>query len=93
MELHFTPGGDGVTLVDYKEPQEGKPFRPTALIEKICKHLQVFPGASKNDLRKLGKHEWVDRAITELLAEKIIKVTKRGQRTIFELQTVPLSAD
>jgi hypothetical protein len=89
MELHFTPRGDGVTLVDFNEPEEGKPFKPTALMAKICEYLEVFPDASKNDLRKLGKHEWVDKAISMLAAEGTIVVRKRGQRTIFELKTVP----
>jgi hypothetical protein len=93
MELHFTPRGDGVTLVEFNEPQEGKPFKPTAIMAKIIAHLEVFPDASKNDLRKLGKHEWVDRAIAELVSEGRIKATQRGQkRTIFELQSVPLKA-
>jgi hypothetical protein len=52
---------------------------------KICEYLEAFPDASKNDLRKLGKHEWVDKAVSELVAEGKLKVTKEGQRTKFTL--------
>ncbi len=81
-EINFTPK-EGKTLVTFQEPVEGKPFKPTAIMAKICKHLELFPDSSKRDLYHLGAHEWVEEAITHLVKDGFLNVTKIGQRVKF----------
>ena len=59
------------------EGQAGE-FVPTYLMEKISRHLEVYPGASKNDLRSLGKHAYIDEAIMKLVPV-YVRVESRGQ--------------
>ncbi len=62
-----------------------EPGKPTALMAKICQHIELFPGATKNKLRDLGNHEWVDKAIAHLVADGFVKVIKDGKRLRFEI--------
>lgn len=72
----FTPNGDGTTRVEFVEIVE-RPFKPTALMQKVHDYLTGHPGASKTDLRKLGgKAKYIDRAIELLIQEGYISVTK-----------------
>ena len=41
-EINFTPL-EGTTHVAFQEPVEGKPFKPTAIMAKICEHLESSP--------------------------------------------------
>jgi hypothetical protein len=84
VEIHFTPESD-LTRVDFKEPADAKAFKPTTLMAKICQHIECFPDASKNDLRKLGSHEWVDKAIAHLVSDAFMRITKEGKRLRFEI--------
>jgi hypothetical protein len=80
-EISFTPS-NGITEVKFERPTGG-PFVPTALMGKICKHLEISPDASQNDLRKLGKSQYVDQAIHELHARAHIGIGSKGQRKTF----------
>ena len=85
-EIHFTPSPacDDTTVVEFREPTEsGKQFKPTVIMAKICEHLEIFPDATRNDLRELGKHDWVDKAIKQLVSDGFMSVTKHGQRMKF----------
>jgi len=82
VEIGFTPESDA-TRVDFKEPVDAKAFQPTVLMTKICRHLKLSPNASKNDLRALGKSQYVDQAIEELAKGGHIKIGSEGQRHTF----------
>lgn len=83
-EIHFTPGVYH-TEVEFKQPAPKGEFRPTAIMDKIVNHLRVMPDASKNDLRRLGKAEYVDTALRLLAEENIISIIRCGQRMRFQL--------
>lgn len=83
-EVHFTPD-DEKTSVEFRLPPAPGEFRPTAIMEKIKAHLTLYMGASKRDLRGLGKHDAVDRAIEILLAEGEIEARKVGQKLEFKM--------
>jgi len=87
-ELHFTPGADGRTITAFREPaekQEG-PFRPTAIMEKIRKHLTVYDTATKRTLRDLGNHKAAELAIDLMVTEGEITMSQKGQSQIFSLK-------
>lgn len=84
-EITFTPLGGDRTDVAFEEPVDGKPFKPTAIMAKVCEHLASWPNASKNDLRRLGKSQYVDQAIDELVAGGFLAVSTKGQRMSFTL--------
>jgi hypothetical protein len=68
--------------VDLVAPDQtaGK-FRPTGYMENVSRHLTLYPGASKNDLRKnLGNGEYVDAAVKCLADERYVEVKPEGQR-------------
>lgn len=88
-ELHFTPGVDGRTIAEFREPAEraeGEKFRPTVIMEKIRKHLSTFNTATKTALRGLGKSQAVDAAIFIMLEEGEITVSALGKSTIYTLK-------
>ncbi|MEI6070524.1 MAG: AAA family ATPase [Verrucomicrobiae bacterium] len=87
-ELHFSPGADGRTITEFREPQDSGSgtFRPTAIMEKIRKHLALFDTASKRSLRELGKSQAVDAAISVMLEEGEIEVSTSGQSHVFSLK-------
>ena len=84
--LSFAPDGTGITRYDFTCDVKAKSNTHAALKAKSCSHLAEFPNATKNDLRKLGKHEWVDRAVNELVDEGQLSVSKQGQRNVFTLR-------
>jgi len=85
-EVHFTPGLE-TTAVEFRPPQPKADFRPTAIMEKIIKHLEIYDTATKTELRKMGNHEWADKAIDTLVIEGAITVTRQGQKMTFSLPT------
>jgi hypothetical protein len=56
------------------------PFRPTALMEKISRTLELTPGLSSNQIEaaKLGKREYVRKALDALIEERHVVRTPRG---------------
>jgi AAA domain len=56
-------------------------FRPTHLMEKVSRWLEINPGASTRaiDQAKLGKAEYVRRATEILITEARIRTEKQGQ--------------
>jgi len=87
-ELHFLPGADGRTVTEFREPRElaeGEKFRPTAIMEKIAKHLGVYGTASKRELRGLGKSQYVDAAVEIMAEEGTLHIEQKGQSIRFSL--------
>jgi hypothetical protein len=85
VELHFAPGPGGGTIAHWQTPPDPDSFRPTAIMDKIVKHLATFGASGKRDLRELGKHDYVDKAVEFLLADGKIIVAQSGQRRVFSL--------
>jgi len=88
-ELHFTPnaGAKGGTITTFREPadkQEG-PFRPTAIMEKIVRHLEVVGEATKTELRSCGKAEYVDKALALLIEDRKISMRSEGKKNLYFL--------
>ena len=84
-ELHFVPNASGGSIVTFREPaakQEG-PFRPTAIMDKIVKHLEVVGEATASDLRSLGgKTEYIATAIGFLKKDGKIDTRKNGNKVL-----------
>ena len=70
---------------DFEPDVKSKSVRYAALKAKILSRLATSPDASKNDLRKLGKHEWVEQALDELVEEGQLSLSRQGQRFVFTL--------
>jgi hypothetical protein len=82
-EVHFTPGAKG-TIVDFRPSADRGEFRPTQIIEKILKKLELGT-AGTNELRSLGKSQYVDKAIELLISEGQITKKTEGQKHVFSL--------
>ena len=85
VELHFIPGVDGFTMTSFREPvaKLDGPFRPTAIMEKIRKHLTLVGEATTSELRAVGgKTEFINLAISCLKSEGVISVRKEGNKVL-----------
>lgn len=91
--LHFIPGSNGRTITNFREPADPQSFRPTNIMEKILKHLKSLPGASKRELRDLGNHNAVDKAVEILIEESAIVMQRKGLAMIFSLPAPPSSSE
>jgi hypothetical protein len=60
--------------------QEGE-FRPTALMEKVSRYVEMTPGSSKSTIEKarLGKTDYVRQALELLIKEGYVDITVSGQ--------------
>jgi len=79
-EIHFSPMETGLTRVTFKKPKaqsEGR-FMPTAIMEKVSRQLEAVPTSSTRDLRALGKSDYVDQSIQELVSMGHLEVIKGG---------------
>ena len=59
-------------------------FRPTCLMEKVSRWLELNPASSKADIDRahLGKAEWVRQAASILVAEGNIRTEHQGQAVL-----------
>lgn len=81
-----TSHGDGRLSVRFDVPapssgEQGDAFRPTGLMEKVSRYLEVEPdGASTRQIRRevRGKNEFIDKAIAALVAEGFIDPTSHA---------------
>lgn len=84
-ELHFSPGEDGQTETYFTTASEiGKPFLPTALMEKVSKFVESQDLApSKNVIERSieGKNEYIRKAIDALLEGGFCKAEQRDRST------------
>jgi len=79
-EIHFSPMETGLTRVTFKKPKgqsEGR-FMPTSIMAKVSRQLEAVPTSSTRDLRALGKSDYVDQSIQELVAMGHLEVIKGG---------------
>jgi hypothetical protein len=87
-DLVFTTDEDGKPDIYFAEPQEkpAKPFKPTALMEKISRHLEnAKVPLKKTELRGLGSHDWAEKAITQLVDLGHITLHRQGQALMHTL--------
>jgi hypothetical protein len=85
-ELHFIPDiNDGGTRLEWRQPEQAGDWQPTAIMEKVVKHLEIYGGASKRDLRGLGNHKYADRAIELLIESGTITRETQGKSHRFTL--------
>jgi hypothetical protein len=79
VTLQSFPDG-GVTI--HVESPTGKSDEPRAeVVDKICKHLAVYPGSYKRDLRKLGNSDEVDACLMWMAHQDqgpLIRIEKKG---------------
>ena len=84
-ELHFIPGTAGQTLTTFREPAETPegPWKPTAIMGKIMKHLEAVGEESTSGLRGLGGNtEHTGMAIRYLKEEGKIDIRKEGKKIL-----------
>lgn len=67
---------DTRTDVSIVKPSGNVLFRPTEIMKKVMVEVAKNPTISKRELRKLGKSQYVEDALTLLEEEGFIKVTK-----------------
>lgn len=53
-------------------------FEPTALMEKVSRRCELYPGETKTELRRLGNSDYVDVAIKVLVERRHLEVRKEG---------------
>lgn len=83
--LHFTPGENGMTTTDWKEPTPADEFKPTELMAKIESHLRLHVEANKTELRDLGNSDYVDKAINALMKDGRLSKQRRGNAHVYTL--------
>jgi AAA domain len=83
FELHFSPRDFGGTEARWElAPDE---FRPTCLMSKVLEQLKTYGSATKRELRDLGGHTGVDKAIQLLMKEGSIIREVSGHKHVFRL--------
>jgi hypothetical protein len=89
LEIHFTPGEDGITAHKFTLPDKGAGFRPTECMEKISRYLEENPDAGSKDVRDNINYrgETVDGSITRLEQEGYLIKHKggKGKKTRYQL--------
>lgn len=83
FELHFAPKDFGGTEVKWALAPDS--FRPTVLMSRIIEHLKSCGEAGKRELRELGNHSAIDKAIQLLLKENAIEMKPKGPKHIYRL--------
>jgi hypothetical protein len=83
FELHFAPKDFGGTEVKWALAPDS--FRPTVLMSRIIEHLKSCGEAGKRELRELGNHSAIDKAIQLLLKENEIEMKTKGPKHIYRL--------
>lgn len=94
-EVHFTPG-DVHTIIEFRSPDSVGDWKPTAAMEKVREHLSLVGECSKREVLDsiCMKKETVLLAISELIKNREIVMTQRGQTHLLKLAegaTVPRS--
>jgi replicative DNA helicase len=79
-DLHFGHDDEGRPDIRFEAPQDevkGQ-WQPTALMEKISRFIEDNGPQTKSTLRGLGKHSYVDQAVTQLIGEGHVAVEQKG---------------
>lgn len=81
IDAVITADPDGGVSVRFTtaEGTPAGPFRPTVLMDRVVALLDANPGATKTELRRLGKADYVDQAVALLIAEGHVTVEAAGQ--------------
>ena len=83
FELHFSPRDFGGTEARWELAPDD--FRPTCLMSRVLEQLKTYGSATKRELRELGGHNGVDKAIQLLMKEGAIIKEVNGLKHIFKL--------
>ena len=99
-EAHATASEDGSLTIDFQVPtlpkSEDGTFRPTFIMERVSKHLEVCPdGDSIRGVRKsvTGKNPVIDKAIQLLVSEGFIDPTSHATIKPYRRSDDPLDKD
>ena len=74
-----------ITFGGEVDVNDGLPHRAHTAISVFRDSIKCFPDATKNELRSLGSHEWVDKAINHLISDGFMRSIPKGKRLKFEL--------
>lgn len=75
--------------------EETGEFRPTYLMERISRMVEINPGMTKNTIKSSveGKREYKDRAISRLITEGYLAITEGPNRSHFFTSITPFRED
>lgn len=76
--LRSSTDGSGLIHTEMVPAVVRDAFEPTALMEKVSRRCELYPGETKRELRQLGKVEYVDQAIQRLVDRRHLEVRKEG---------------
>ena len=104
VELHLTPGAEGRTITEFKNPNHNSIPQKSSSLEKktdftlykdrIMKLLSTRTTATKSEILELeGKDENLNKALNELIETGIVGVMKDGKKHIHFLIPVEEKAD
>jgi hypothetical protein len=79
-DLHFGHDENGNSDIRFAQPEDEtkEKWQPTALMEKISRFIEGNGPQTKSSLRGLGKHTYVDQAVTELIVKGNLIVEQKG---------------
>jgi hypothetical protein len=79
-DLHFAHDAEGRADIRFDQPQEKtrEQWKPTTLMEKISRFLEDKGPQTKTILRGLGKHSYVDQAVSLLMQDGNMVVEQKG---------------
>jgi hypothetical protein len=94
QRMHFSldPEGDSVVLVESESASATEDvFRPTHLMERISRHVEVTSDATLRSIRAAvaGKHEYVDLALRCLVKEGFVAATSGPNRARLHTSVTP----
>jgi hypothetical protein len=86
-DLHFKHDEDGNADIRFEAPQDEikEKWQPTELMEKISRFIEESGAQSKSMLRGLGKHDYVDKAITQLMSAGHMTVESKGAARLHDI--------
>lgn len=79
-DLHFGHDDQGRPDIRFESPQDEvkAKWQPTGMMEKISRFIEQNGAQTKSTLRGLGKHSYVDQAVTQLIADGHMTVEAKG---------------
>ena len=82
FHLASTEGHVDAWIAPPPEPASDGKWRPTALMERVSRHIELHPRCSRTEVETevSGKSEWIRRAITVLLDEAHLDEVVKGNR-------------
>jgi hypothetical protein len=79
-DLHFGHDDQGRPDIRFECPQDEvkAKWQPSGVMEKISRFIEQNGPQTKSTLRGLGKHSYVDQAVTQLIADGHMSVEAKG---------------